>query len=161
MCGFTQRRSRIVVLPGYDGRGSEIGDDCAFVYGSGFGGSPGAEYDQTINGGHYFIQEEFSNQNFAANKKGACIQQVDLPTATGLKVKSSAKVGKVTTMKVPRPLDVTSYSWDFGDGSPLGTSAAVTHVYTSPGTYTVTLTLTDVIGLQNTTSLLTGAITVR
>lgn len=35
--------------------------------------------------------------------------------------------------------DVTSFVWDFGDGSPLSTAASSTHTYTAPGTYTVRL----------------------
>ena len=44
-----------------------------------------------------------------------------------------------------RPFTNTSFTWDFGDNSPLviAGSAPVFHSYTSPGTYTVKLTLTD------------------
>ena len=35
---------------------------------------PGAEYNQTINGNHYFIQEEFSNSAYNANPTYACAQ---------------------------------------------------------------------------------------
>ncbi|TAH38373.1 MAG: PKD domain-containing protein [Bacteroidetes bacterium] len=34
---------------------------------------------------------------------------------------------------------ITGYSWDFGDGTALLTSASPNHLYTSPGTYQVTL----------------------
>ena len=37
---------------------------------------------------------------------------------------------------------IVGYSWDFGDGSPVGSGQAVDHVY-APGTYHVTLTVTD------------------
>ncbi len=37
---------------------------------------------------------------------------------------------------------IWKYEWDFGDGSN-GTGAAPTHIYTVPGTYDVTLTITD------------------
>ncbi len=44
-----------------------------------------------------------------------------------------------------RPFTNTSFMWDFGDNSPIITtgSAPVFHSYTSPGSYTVKLTLVD------------------
>ena len=42
---------------------------------------------------------------------------------------------------------IVKYSWEFGDGTPLATGATVTHTFTAPGTYTVTLWVTDDAGL--------------
>ncbi|MFZ4057372.1 MAG: PKD domain-containing protein, partial [Ferruginibacter sp.] len=39
-----------------------------------------------------------------------------------------------------------TYLWDFGDGSPTSTSVSPCHIYTNPGTYTVTLTATNPCG---------------
>jgi PKD repeat protein len=52
----------------------------------------------------------------------------------------------------------TSYSWDFGDGSPLSTLQNPSHTYTNPGTYNVTLTATNQWG--STTSVTTVATTI-
>jgi len=46
---------------------------------------------------------------------------------------------------------IASWSWDFGDGG-TSSSAAPTHTYTAPGTYTVTLGVTDDDGAGDTTS---------
>jgi probable HAF family extracellular repeat protein len=43
---------------------------------------------------------------------------------------------------------IASYSWYFGDGSPLGAGAVVWHEYGSGGTYGVVLTVTDNQGLR-------------
>ncbi len=43
-----------------------------------------------------------------------------------------------------------TYSWDFGDGSPLSTQANPSHVYTAAGNYSVRLTVSD--GVNNTFS---------
>ena len=44
----------------YDRRGYENGDKCAWNFGS-VSGTAGAEYNQTINNDHYFLQQEWSN----------------------------------------------------------------------------------------------------
>ena len=46
---------------------------------------------------------------------------------------------------------ISSYSWDFGDGSS-GTGQTTMHIYTSEGNYTVTLTVTDNDGSTDTAS---------
>lgn len=60
----------------YDAAGNENGDDCAYVFGDSlsFQGTAGAKYNQTINGHHYFIQTEFSNNDYAKNHNFSCIQ---------------------------------------------------------------------------------------
>lgn len=39
-----------------------------------------------------------------------------------------------------------TYTWDFGDGSPVVTGTGATHTYTAPGSYLVCLTLTNADG---------------
>jgi PKD repeat protein len=43
-----------------------------------------------------------------------------------------------------------TYSWDFGDGSPLGTGFVANHTYITSGTYTVCLTMTTPTGCTET-----------
>lgn len=42
--------------------------------------------------------------------------------------------------------NAASYSWSFGDGSPVATDAFPNHIYAASGTYTVTLTTTGITG---------------
>ncbi len=48
---------------------------------------------------------------------------------------------------------IVSYAWDFGDGT-TGTGETTTHIYTDPGTYTVTLTVRDAAGNADTDVLI-------
>jgi hypothetical protein len=78
----------------YDDFGFENGDECAYKYGS-TSGSAGALYNQTMNGHHYLVQEEFSNYNFN-QAHGGCLQGYDpnaVPTVTSLRTTA----GTITT----------------------------------------------------------------
>jgi hypothetical protein len=44
----------------YDAAGYEDGDKCAWIFGT-LSGTSGAQYNQTINGHHYYLQQEYSN----------------------------------------------------------------------------------------------------
>jgi len=48
-----------------------------------------------------------------------------------------------TVFKYPGEEEKVTYSWNFGDGTPLVTTATTKHVFASPGVYTVTLTVND------------------
>jgi hypothetical protein len=55
----------------YDLFGNENGDECAYRFGT-TSGTPGALYNQVINGHHYLTQLEFSNRSFFQSG-GGCL----------------------------------------------------------------------------------------
>ncbi len=72
---------------------------------------------------------------------------IDIPVAT-------ASVGDPTQFDATGSTDddeIVKYSWCFGDGE-CGLGPTETHTYDAPGTYNVTLTVTDSAGQRDTTS---------
>lgn len=57
---------------------------------------------------------------------------------------------------------IVTWNWNFGDGSPAGTTASPAHTYPLNGTYNVTLTVTNVFGCTNsiTQSVIVNAVPV-
>jgi PKD repeat protein len=55
----------------------------------------------------------------------------------------AAAVALTASATDPGSEDVLTYAWDFGDGSPAGSGASVSHAWTDDATWTVTLTVTD------------------
>lgn len=53
----------------YDSSGNEIGDKCAWNFGAPLGGSAGAQYNESISTGHYWLQREWSNTS------SGCVQR--------------------------------------------------------------------------------------
>src|SRR6202035_4202872 len=70
----------------------------------------------------------------------------DLPSASFTLAPSPATAGAPVAFSGGASTDpdgsIASYAWSFGDGS-TGSGATPSHVYGKPGTYTVTLTVTD------------------
>ena len=82
--------------------------------------------------------------------------QID-PLEPVLAAFTAEQVGDCTTLTLSTNNqstgDLLAFTWDMGDGTVL-TDTNVTHVYTSPGVYTVTLTVTDLgCGQDNATSM--------
>ncbi len=60
----------------------------------------------------------------------------------------------VTAVFTNTSTNAVTYSWNFGDSSPLDNSANPTHTYTVNGTYTVTLTVTGPCGTETYTQVI-------
>jgi serine protease len=75
------------------------------------------------------------------------IQEVNDPPVANAGPDQSVLVGDTVSFNGSGSSDpdgtIVSYKWNFGDGSPLGNGANVTHAYSIANNYTVTLTVTD------------------
>ena len=114
----------------------------------------GTLYDQLINGDEYYTQSLWSNGD--AN----CLTQTPAAPAAPRFTTRAEPRSPSTILFYPAartlPSDVSSTTWDFGDGSApkfsIGPPVAVLHGYGAPGDYTVTLTVIDVHGARTTSS---------
>jgi chitodextrinase len=74
-------------------------------------------------------------------------------TGTPVALFTASTTGMVTTLNATSSTDddgsIASYSWNFGDGTAAGTGATTSHTYATPGTKTITLTVTDNAGKQS------------
>jgi PKD repeat protein len=75
------------------------------------------------------------------------------PPQTGFSSNSPITLGQTAVFTNSTSGDgPISYAWDFGDGSPVVTSANPTHMYTAAGNYTVKLTATNAGGSDEYTA---------
>jgi PKD domain/Divergent InlB B-repeat domain len=137
----------------YDKEGFENGDECRNVpsdeeFGNPLGGSAGSFFNQSIDGAHYYLQQEWSND------VGECVQRV-APATPSIADPGEVVAGRSASFdgsaSSPGSGGIVSYSWSFGDG---GTSSGPnpTHTFGDAGTLTVTLTVEDDAGFAYSTS---------
>lgn len=135
----------------YDKKGFEDGDECrnsSDDYGSALGGSTGTLFNESINGAHYYLQQEWSNDiEDCAQRVGPAKPAIANPgvIAAGQTVEFSA------AGSVPGDGGIVAYEWGFGDGG-TGVGVHPLHAYAAVGTYTVVLTVTDDGGFTYATS---------
>ncbi len=122
--------------------GYEVGDGCTTPDQFGvLSGLAPDQYNETIGGHDYILQENFSNDG------GTCRARFVARFKSPVRVVA----GRQTSFSASTSSDpgIATYSWDFGDGTPVTSPAAtptVPHTYADPGTYAVTLTTQDADG---------------
>jgi PKD domain len=135
-----------------DAYGALIGGEAAKYNSFGELTTVGDAYDQEINGGHYLLQREWSNA------AGGCVARAPAPSASFATYSSPATTGQAVAFNGGSSSagagELTSYEWEFGDGSGAtgATLAATSHTYATPGTYTVRLTVSNDSGASATSA---------
>ncbi len=108
----------------------------------------GSLYNQLMNGDRYYLQSEWSNGDGGCEMQptaGAITPNLGAPSGPDVAGTSLTFNPSASTSTYP----LTSATWSFGDHTatqfegPASPTATVAHDYTSPGTYTATLTLVD------------------
>jgi hypothetical protein len=156
---------------GYIERGGEqyeVADKCtepvlssqSGIYGPPLGGNLGeaTAFNQLIDGYSYYTQQIWSNaptQTPASpgGEPAGCVARIG-PTPA-FTPPAAVPTGKAASFDAGGSYDIdapiATYAWNFGDGSPIDTTSTSTasHVYTTAGTYEVSLTVTDESGTAN------------
>ena len=121
-----------------DNSGNEDGDLCLTSFGPNIGGSGASAWNEVIHGGHYYLQEEWSNYNGSCQprpKPDSVSFTAATPTSRNSWLFFSAHA------RDPNG-SILKYVWFFGDGR-TGSGRAVSHRYSRPGSYRVVLRTTD------------------
>jgi hypothetical protein len=120
-----------------DNSGNEDGDLCITQFGPPIGGAGDTAYNEVIHGGHYYLQEEWSNAD------GSCQPRARPGVASfSLRRLRASRRLKLSGQAAAPGRAIVAYAWTFGDGHG-GGGRQVTHRFARAGTYTVVLRATD------------------
>jgi extracellular elastinolytic metalloproteinase len=97
-------------------------------------------------------QDSVCVEVYNKNSSGACGGSAGTPPNASFSYSVTDQTVDFTDQSSDADGSVTGWSWNFGDGSGTSNLQNPQHVYTSPGTYTVTLTVIDDSGLSDTTA---------
>jgi hypothetical protein len=135
-----------------DQNGQEIGDICITTYGGTLGGSGQSAWNEVVGSGHFYLQEEYSDEN------DGCRARVD-PDRLSFAIQAGRGAGEMALGahgSDPHGRFV-SYAWILGDGG-VAAGRLVHHRYRHAGRYRVVLRGTDSAGNY---TLFARTITVR
>jgi hypothetical protein len=121
-----------------DSQGNEDGDLCITSFGPTIGGSGSTAWNEEVHGGHYYLQQEWSNADNGCQPRAR---------AARVSFRASSVRGKpLLASLAARGTDphgsIFSWLWFFGDGR-RGRGASVVHRYRLAGSYRVVLRASD------------------
>ena len=130
-----------------DGSGNENGDLCIARYGPNLGGSGAGAWNEVIHGGHYFLQEEWSNAD------GGCRPRARADTVSfSIPAKIAARSVATFTGRGRDPTgSIVAFDWTFGDGQ-TAHGRVVQHAFARQNSYQVSLRITDSAGNRASTT---------
>lgn len=99
---------------------------------------PGNSYNQTIDGGHFLLQREWSNA------AGGCVQRAPAVDASfAIAQESETKLTFNGGTSTTEAGDISEYKWEFSNETGSKTGKEVSQTFAVPGKYQVTLTVTN------------------
>jgi hypothetical protein len=119
----------------------ENGDLCNSSFGPILGGAGTDAYTEAIGGHHYYLQEEWSNDDSSCQPRDEA-DQVSFSMSRRLR---SGRSATFTAGATDPDGQIVAYGWSFGDGRN-GDGRRASHTFRRPGQYTVTLRATDSAG---------------
>ena len=119
-----------------DSGGEEIADLCISTFGPVIGGSGNRRYNENINGGHYYLQELWSN---AVGRCAARARPDQVTFSVTGKTKLSRSFHAAARDREGR---IVTYRWTFGDGT-TASGQNVTHKFPHAGSYSVRVRVSD------------------
>lgn len=119
-----------------DSSGEEIADLCITTFGRAIGGSGARAYNENIAGGHFYLQELWSNAS------GGCEPRAKPDHASFSVNGRSGRTLRFRGSAHDPEGQILSYHWLFGDGR-TGSGRTVTHRFVAGGDYAVRLRVTD------------------
>jgi hypothetical protein len=121
-----------------DASGNEIADLCITTFGPAIGGSGASAWNEDINGGHYYLQEAWSNASHACEPRA---KPDSVSFASALLAPPFWTLSFTAHASDPEGR-IVAYRWFFG-GDRGGAGRTASHRYRQRGSYRVVLRVTD------------------
>ena len=121
-----------------DARGNEDGDLCLTEFGHSLSPPGATAWNETIHGGHFFLQEEWSNADSACEPRAL----PDAISFASAPVPGRGHAISFAAHGADPEGQVVSFAWFFGDGR-AGFGPLVSHTFHIAGRYRVLLRSTD------------------
>ena len=121
-----------------DAHGNEDGDLCLTSFGPSLTGPGATAWNESVHGGHFFLQEEWSNADSACEPRA----RPDALSFASSRVRSRGRALSFMAHGSQPGGRIVAFDWFFGDGR-AGFGRRVSHTFRIPGSYRVMVRSTD------------------